>query len=351
MHADLVGIRVSGIRGGSASRWLTRRYFSETGSRIADPGPISVVTVLYFRSLEGLRGIRHSNRTQSRLTATGRQPRARRRSSKHIRGGHTPGPRAQAPASSGGAQAPARARRCTSRHDPRGECEPRARERRGGAAWHASRPGFPRPPGSCWRTTAAGRRDRWRPTGWRRRSNLRACDRQLGDAHRRGVTRRVRRRAIAGFPTAPRPPRWVFRSRAGDARWGRSSRSTGCRPATPTLLPADVVGAARRIEPGAIALESALRMQRAEALSVTDDLTQLYNSRYLSQVLRRETKRASRSGRPLSLCSSISTASSRSTTRTDTCSAAARWSKPPASFAPARARPTWWRASAATNLR
>jgi diguanylate cyclase (GGDEF)-like protein len=42
-------------------------------------------------------------------------------------------------------------------------------------------------------------------------------------------------------------------------------------------------------------------VQRAEALSVTDDLTQLYNSRYLSQVLRRETKRATRSGRPLSL--------------------------------------------------
>jgi diguanylate cyclase (GGDEF)-like protein len=55
------------------------------------------------------------------------------------------------------------------------------------------------------------------------------------------------------------------------------------------------------LEPGAFALENALRVQRAEALSVTDDLTQLYNSRYLSQVLRRETKRASRSGRPLSL--------------------------------------------------
>ena len=41
--------------------------------------------------------------------------------------------------------------------------------------------------------------------------------------------------------------------------------------------------------------------KRAEALSVTDDLTHLYNSRYLNQVLRRETKRASRSGRPLSL--------------------------------------------------
>ena len=55
------------------------------------------------------------------------------------------------------------------------------------------------------------------------------------------------------------------------------------------------------LEPGAIALDNALRIGRVEALSVTDDLTQLYNSRYLSQVLRRETKRASRSGRPLSL--------------------------------------------------
>ena len=34
---------------------------------------------------------------------------------------------------------------------------------------------------------------------------------------------------------------------------------------------------------------------------MTDDLTSLYNSRYLNQVLRRESKRASRSGRPLSL--------------------------------------------------
>ena len=51
----------------------------------------------------------------------------------------------------------------------------------------------------------------------------------------------------------------------------------------------------------AVALDNALRLRRAEELSVTDDLTQLYNSRYLNQVLRRETKRASRSGRPLSL--------------------------------------------------
>lgn len=55
------------------------------------------------------------------------------------------------------------------------------------------------------------------------------------------------------------------------------------------------------LEPVAAALDSALRLQRAEALSVTDDLTKLHNSRYLNQVLRRETKRASRNGRPLSL--------------------------------------------------
>ena len=55
------------------------------------------------------------------------------------------------------------------------------------------------------------------------------------------------------------------------------------------------------LEPVAGALDNALQLKRAEALSVTDDLTHLYNSRYLNQVLRRETKRASRSGRPLSL--------------------------------------------------
>jgi len=55
------------------------------------------------------------------------------------------------------------------------------------------------------------------------------------------------------------------------------------------------------LEPASVALDNALLLKRTEALSVTDDLTQLYNSRYLNLVLRRETKRASRSGRPLSL--------------------------------------------------
>jgi diguanylate cyclase (GGDEF)-like protein len=55
------------------------------------------------------------------------------------------------------------------------------------------------------------------------------------------------------------------------------------------------------LEPAAIAIDNALRVQRAEALSVTDDLTQLYNWRYMQQVLRREAKRALRGNRPLSL--------------------------------------------------
>jgi len=67
-------------------------------------------------------------------------------------------------------------------------------------------------------------------------------------------------------------------------------------------LSAGVLRAIRMLlEPAAVALDNALQLKRAEALSVTDDLTRLYNSRYLNQVLRRETKRASRSGRPMSL--------------------------------------------------
>jgi diguanylate cyclase (GGDEF)-like protein len=55
------------------------------------------------------------------------------------------------------------------------------------------------------------------------------------------------------------------------------------------------------LEAAAIALDNALRMRRAQALTVTDDLTQLFNSRYLSEVLRREGKRAVRTRQPLSL--------------------------------------------------
>jgi diguanylate cyclase (GGDEF)-like protein len=67
-------------------------------------------------------------------------------------------------------------------------------------------------------------------------------------------------------------------------------------------LPSDVMASLRAVlEAPALALDTTLHLRRTEALSVTDDLTSLYNSRYLNQVLRRESKRASRSGRPLSL--------------------------------------------------
>jgi len=69
----------------------------------------------------------------------------------------------------------------------------------------------------------------------------------------------------------------------------------------PRLAPSMQRAVRTLLEPVSMALDNALALKRAEALSVTDDLTHLYNSRYLNLVLRRETKRASRSGRPLSL--------------------------------------------------
>ncbi len=55
------------------------------------------------------------------------------------------------------------------------------------------------------------------------------------------------------------------------------------------------------LEPAGFALASALLLRRTEELSVTDDLTRLHNARYLHGALRREVKRAIRSGRPLSV--------------------------------------------------
>jgi len=69
----------------------------------------------------------------------------------------------------------------------------------------------------------------------------------------------------------------------------------------PALEPSLVLAIRGLLEPAAIALDNAVSLQRAEAQSVTDDLTGLSNSRYLNAALRREAKRASRSGRPLSL--------------------------------------------------
>jgi diguanylate cyclase (GGDEF)-like protein len=69
----------------------------------------------------------------------------------------------------------------------------------------------------------------------------------------------------------------------------------------PSLTPSVVETIGMLLEPAAIALDNALTIQKAEALSVTDDLTGLYNSRYLNLVLRREEKRSVRNGKPLSV--------------------------------------------------
>lgn len=71
--------------------------------------------------------------------------------------------------------------------------------------------------------------------------------------------------------------------------------------AEPHLSPSIGDALAEVLEGPAIALDNALTLRHAEALSVTDDLTKLYNSRFLNQVLRRETKRATRTRTPLSL--------------------------------------------------
>jgi diguanylate cyclase (GGDEF)-like protein len=71
--------------------------------------------------------------------------------------------------------------------------------------------------------------------------------------------------------------------------------------AAPSMGPSLMLAVRTVLEPAAIALDNATALQKAEALSVTDDLTRLYNSRYLNQALRRETKRAIRTRRPLSL--------------------------------------------------
>ena len=71
--------------------------------------------------------------------------------------------------------------------------------------------------------------------------------------------------------------------------------------AAPSLGEAVLAALRTLLEPIAIALDNALSFKKAEALSITDDLTGLSNCRYLKLVLRREEKRAVRSKKPLSV--------------------------------------------------
>lgn len=71
--------------------------------------------------------------------------------------------------------------------------------------------------------------------------------------------------------------------------------------AEPSLPPSLLTALREFIAPAAIALDNALALRKAEELSVTDDLTRLFNARYLHLILGREAKRALRTGSSLSL--------------------------------------------------
>ncbi|MEK7798303.1 MAG: sensor domain-containing diguanylate cyclase [Acidobacteriota bacterium] len=55
------------------------------------------------------------------------------------------------------------------------------------------------------------------------------------------------------------------------------------------------------LEPAGVAIDNALLLRKSEELSITDDLTKLYNSRYLNSTLRREVERSKRYRTPVSL--------------------------------------------------
>ena len=120
------------------------------------------------------------------------------------------------------------------------------------------------------------------------RTGLPFASRDISDDRRDGGTPAA---AVIAFP---------LRSR-GRILGGVIGIDTATSDRVPVVSPRlqAVIGAL--LEPAAVALDNAIRMQRAQAMTITDDLTQLYNTRHLSEVLRQEGKRAARTGHPLSL--------------------------------------------------
>jgi len=55
------------------------------------------------------------------------------------------------------------------------------------------------------------------------------------------------------------------------------------------------------LEPAGVAIDNALLLRKSQELSITDDLTKLYNSRFLNSTLRREVERSKRYRTPVSL--------------------------------------------------
>ena len=94
------------------------------------------------------------------------------------------------------------------------------------------------------------------------------------------------------------------------------------------MAPANLRAVRVLLEPAAVALDNALLLKRAEELSVTDDLTHLYNSRYLDHGAA-QGNQARLTKRPAAVAAVHRSGRVQEHQRhlTGTCSAAARWSK------------------------
>ena len=137
---------------------------------------------------------------------------------------------------------------------------------------------------------------------------------------RRGMDRAARHAAasVANWVVRQRRPFWASDVRR-DARVGSRARASAV--GFPLTVRGRIIGAlvgmdgvaAGEVTDGdlaaidavigtaALAIYGALTVRKLEALSITDDLTGLHNSRSLGEVLGREVKRSVRTGRPLSL--------------------------------------------------
>jgi diguanylate cyclase (GGDEF)-like protein len=109
-----------------------------------------------------------------------------------------------------------------------------------------------------------------------------------GDSHRPDLPRGVRVRSAVAVPLLSRG-RLIGVMTLIDGK-GRG----GFTPAGARIM-------GLLLEPVAVALDSALLLRRSEELSITDDLTRLYNSRFLNAALRREVERSRRYRVPVSL--------------------------------------------------
>ncbi len=122
----------------------------------------------------------------------------------------------------------------------------------------------------------------------RRAQRLSGAELERVNAERVDSQRGPRTRSILAVPLSSR-------GRIIGALELRDRRGSG------SFTAADQAAAMEIAEPAAVAIDNAFLFKRCQELSVSDDLTQLYNSRYMREALARELKRARRYGASVSL--------------------------------------------------